>query len=276
MTTAAPSDGWDATTRIGIVVPSADIGPEAELQAVSPAAVSVHASRIDFGGMLPGGHMVAEKIPQDPIAAFVEPPAVDNAVKLLADSPLHALVLGFTSSSYVLGADGERALYERLAPVTRDIPITGTARAAVAGFRALGAERIAIVNPPWFDDKLSTQGKEYFESQGFSVVHHGPVGLPSEQTAITPQNLSEWIRTTVADARPEAILVAGNGIRAVGTIKGLEAELGFHVLTANQVVLWHALHLAGAAATARTITDYGHLFQVAPAAPAAPAAPREA
>ncbi|GAA2771807.1 maleate cis-trans isomerase family protein [Streptomyces showdoensis] len=262
--TTSPSDGWDATTRIGVVVPSADIGPEAELQAVAPDSVTIHASRIDFGGMLPGGHMVAEKIPQDPITAFVEPPAVDNAVKLLADSPLHALVLGFTSSSYVLGVDGENALYERLAPVTRGIPVTGTARAAVAGFRALGAERIAIVNPPWFDDKLSTQGQEYFEAQGFTVVHHGPVGLPSEQTAITPQNLSEWIRTTVADARPEAILVAGNGIRAVGTIRGLEDELGFHVLTANQAVLWHALHLAGAAAAAARVTDYGRLFRAVP------------
>ncbi|MFF9837890.1 maleate cis-trans isomerase [Streptomyces sp. NPDC013740] len=263
-TTTPPADGWDATTRIGVVVPSADIGPEAELQAVSPQSVTIHASRIDFGGMLPGGHMVAEKIPQDPIAAFVEPPAVDNAVGLLADSPLHALVLGFTSSSYVLGADGEKALYARLAPVTRGIPITGTARAAVAGFRALGAERIAIVNPPWFDDRLSTQGRDYFASQGFDVVHHGPVGLPSEQTAITPQNLSEWIRTTVADARPEAILVAGNGIRAVGTVRGLEEELGFSVLTANQVVLWHALHLAGAAATAAEVTAYGRLFRTVP------------
>lgn len=96
------------------------------------------------------------------------------------------------------------------------------------------------------------------------MVHHGPVGLPSEQTAITPQNLSEWIRTTVADARPEAILVAGNGIRAVGTVRGLEDELGFHVLTANQAVLWHALHLAGAAEAAARVTDYGRLFRAVP------------
>ncbi|MFD5328042.1 maleate cis-trans isomerase [Streptomyces sp. NPDC127092] len=261
--TASPTDGWDASTRIGVVVPHADVGPEAELQAVAPASVSVHGSRIHFAAMRAGGEM-DEKIPHDPVRSFVEPPYLDQAVELLAASPLHALTLGFTSSSYVLKAKGEEELYERLRPVTRDLPITGTTKAARAAFDALGARRIAVVNPPWFDDKLSGQGADYFREFGYDVVHHGPCGLPSDQKAITPDNLSAWIRTTVAAHRPDAVLVAGNGIRAVGTIKPLEAELGFHVVTANQVILWHALHLAGAADTAFGITDYGHLFATEP------------
>ncbi|MFJ9840443.1 maleate cis-trans isomerase [Kitasatospora sp. NPDC101155] len=261
--TPSPVDGWDASTRIGVVVPHADVGPEAELQAVAPASVSIHGSRIHFAAMRPGGEM-DEKIPHDPILAFVQAPYLDNAVELLAASPLHALTLGFTSSSYALKAQGERELYERLLPVTRGLPITGTTRAARAAFDALGARRIAVVNPPWFDDTLSGQGADYFGEFGYDVVYHGPCGLPSNQKAITPENLSAWIRTTVAAHRPEAVLVAGNGIRAVGTIKALEDELGFNVVTANQVILWHALHLAGAAATARGITEYGHLFATTP------------
>jgi maleate isomerase len=261
--TSTPNDGWDAGTRIGVVVPHADVGPEAELQAMAPPSVSIHGSRIHFAAMRAGGEM-DEKIPHDPVKAFVEPPFLDQAVELVAASPLHALALGFTSSSYVLKAKGEAELYERLAPVTRGLPITGTTKAARAAFHALGAHKIAIVNPPWFDDLLSSQGAEYFGEFGFDVVHHGPCGLPSNQKAINPGNLSAWIRSTVAAHRPDAVLVAGNGIRAVGTIKPLEEELGFNVVTANQVILWHALHLGDAAEVAAGITDYGQLFGTTP------------
>ncbi|MFI5728993.1 maleate cis-trans isomerase [Kribbella sp. NPDC051587] len=256
-------DGWDAGTRIGVVVPHADVGPEAELQAMAPASVSIHGSRVYFGAMRAGGEM-DEKIPHDPVRAFVEPPYLDQAVELVAASPLNALALAFTSSSYVLKAKGEEELFERLAPVTRGLPITGTTMAARAAFHALGAQKIAIVNPPWFDDKLSGQGADYFGEFGFDVVHHGPCGLPSNQKAITPANLSAWIRTTVAAHKPDAVLVAGNGIRAVGTIKALEEELGFNVVTANQAIMWHALHLADAAHIAAGITDYGQLFSTKP------------
>ncbi|OII59566.1 maleate cis-trans isomerase [Streptomyces sp. CC53] len=261
--TTSPTDGWDASVRIGVVVPHADIGPEAELQAMAPASVSIHGSRIHFAAMRAGGEM-DNKIPHDPVRSFVEPPHLDQAVELLAASPLHALTLGFTSSSYLLKATGEQELYQRLQPATRGLPITGTTKAARAALNALGAHKIAVINPPWFDDTLSTHGADYFREFGFQVVHHGPCPLPSHQKAITPDNLSAWIRTTITTHHPDAVLIAGNGIRAVGTIKPLETELGCHIITANQANLWHTLHLAGATDTALTINNYGHLFTTTP------------
>jgi maleate isomerase len=43
-------------------------------------------------------------IADDPVRAFADPPLVDEAAELLAAAPLHAIVYGFTSSSYVRGA----------------------------------------------------------------------------------------------------------------------------------------------------------------------------
>ncbi|GAA1271584.1 igiC [Sphaerisporangium rubeum] len=262
-TVRAQKDGWEARARIGVVVPHADVGPESELQVMAPEDVFLHGSRVHFGAMRAGGEM-DPKIPHDPVRAFVEPPHIDDAVELLAASPLDAIALGFTSSAYVLGASGEKALFDRLARHTRGIPLTGTTTAAVTGLNVLGAHRLAIVNPPWFDDRLSGLGADYFTEQGFTVVHHGPCGLPSNQKLITPQALSVWIRTIVAEHRPDAVLVAGNGIRAVGVIDALERELDVAVLTANQVLFWHALHLAGAGEIAQQITGYGRLFGRAP------------
>ena|SRR5205809_1906886 len=89
-------DGW-AQTRIGVLTPHADVGPEAEFCAMAPDGISIHAARIPFGAYRPGGTM-DPTIADDPARAFADPPLVDDAAELLASAPLHAIVYGFTSS----------------------------------------------------------------------------------------------------------------------------------------------------------------------------------
>jgi maleate isomerase len=55
----------------------------------------------------------------------------------------------------------------------------------------------------------------------------------------------------------EAVVVGGNGFRAVGVIDALEEALGRPVLTANQALLWRLLGLAGSGAQ---VSGYGRLF----------------
>jgi maleate isomerase len=65
-------DGWEVRTRIGVLTPHADVGPESEIRAMAPETVGVHAARVPFGAMASGGAM-DPTIPLAPIAAFVEP-----------------------------------------------------------------------------------------------------------------------------------------------------------------------------------------------------------
>jgi maleate isomerase len=88
------------------------------------------------------------------------------------------------------------------------------------------------------------------------VVSAASAALPSEQLAINPGQLFEWIRRNTPDTA-EAVYVGGNGLRAVGIIQDLEEELQRPVLTANQVLFWNLLRLAGARVT---VTNYGRLF----------------
>ena len=195
-------------------------------------------------------------IADDPVRAFADPPLVDDAAELLASAPLHAIVYGFTSSSYVRGAADDARLKERLERRTRGIPMVITCAAAVTALAALGVTRLALVSPPWFSAEMDQQGARYFQSQGFEVVHSEPAGLPSDQQAIEPSELYEWVRAhTPREA--EAVFIGGNGFRAVGIIKALEQELARPVLTANQVAFWHALRLSG---TRPPIVDYGRIF----------------
>src|SRR4028118_196601 len=105
-------DGWGVSVRIGVLTPHADVGPESELQAMAPPSVAIHAARVPFGAMAAGG-MMDPTIPLAPVRAFAEPPHLDNAVELLAAAPLKAITYGFTSSAYVIGAEGESEMIAR-------------------------------------------------------------------------------------------------------------------------------------------------------------------
>jgi maleate isomerase len=249
-------DGWDVRVRIGVLTPHGDVGPESELQAMAPDGVRVHASRVPFGAMTMGGAM-DPTIPLAPVRAFVEPPAIDDAAALLAAAPIAAIGIGFTSSSYVIGAGGERKVVERLMGRTAGIPVVATCAAAVAGLQTLNVQRMMLVDPPWFDAELDRLGAEYFVSQGLDVVRHGPCNLPSNQRSINPAELFGWVVEHTPDSA-EAVFIGGNGFRTVGVIAALEEDLQRPVLTANTCLLWGLLH---AARTAARPTGYGALFR---------------
>ena len=250
-------DGWDAQVHLGVLVPHAAIGPEAELQAMAPPGVTIHGTRVPFGAMSPGGRM-DPTIPIAPVRAFADPPFVDDAAELLAASPLQAIAFANTGACYAIGVDGESEMIARLARRTRGIPVLSTGRASLDGLRVVGATTIAIVNPPWFDPELDALGRQYYASAGFEVVYSAPCGLPSDQMRITPADLHAWV-VGHAPNDAEAIVIGGNGLRSVGAIDAIEADLRRPVLTANQVLLWAGLQVAGS--DPGSVSGYGMLFR---------------
>jgi maleate isomerase len=247
-------DGW-ARTRIGILTPHADVGPESEFGAMAPDGISIHAARVPFGAYRPGG-AIGQTVADDPVRAFADPPLVDDAVELLASAPLHAIVFGFTSSSYVRGSADDAKLKTRLETRTRGIPVIIPCAAAVTALIVLGAKRLVLINPPWFSVAIDQQGARYFQDQGFEVVYNGPADLPSDQQAIQPSHLYEWVHAHTPKSA-EAVFIGGNGFRAIGVIKALEENLSRPVLTANQVAFWQALALSGSRVP---ISGYGQIF----------------
>jgi maleate isomerase len=249
-------DGW-GQTRIGVLTPHADVVPESEFNALAPDGISIHAARVPFGAYKPGGTM-DPTIADNPVRAFADPPAVDDAAEMLAMAPLHAIVFGFTSGSYVRGAADDALLKSRLEARTRGIPVVIPCAAAVSALGALSAARIALISPPWFSAEMDQQGVRYFQSQGFEVVYSGPAGLPSDQQAIGPDQLYNWVRSHVP-MNADGVFIGGNGFRSIGVIKALEDSLDRPVLTANQVAFWCALRLSG---TRAPVTTYGRIFEI--------------
>ncbi len=99
-------DGAGSRARIGVLTPHLDPVPESEFQALAPDGVSIHAARVPLGMVGPDGEIIP-RIDPDIARAFSQPPAVDHAAALLSALAPSAVVYAFTSSSYLLGPEGD-------------------------------------------------------------------------------------------------------------------------------------------------------------------------
>jgi maleate isomerase len=210
---------------------------------MAPQGVSIHTSRV--------------KMTRGDPRSFAQPPHVDAAVELLDGVKPSVILYAYTSSSYVLGAQAEEALRIRLEALVPGIPIVLAAMAASEALRALNVRRVAVVHPPWFSEEISDKGGDYFRSRGFEVVSCARLTPLRTFAEVPPAEVHDWVKMNVPK-QAEAVLIAGNGLRAVGVVQALEADLGRPVLTANQVTFWQALRTAGVTAP---VAQYGQLFK---------------
>lgn len=236
-------DGAGSLARLGVLTPTFDPVPESEAWAMAPRGVSIHGSRV--------------LTTRGDARSFAEPPHVDTAVELLAALNPRAIIYAWTSSSYFLGPEGDEALRLRLEARAPGVPIVLAAVAASEALRALNVHRIALVHPPWFAEETNDRGRDYFKRRGFEVVSCARITPLRTFVEVPPAEVYDWVRANVV-RQADAVLIAGNGLRAVGVIEALETALGKPVLTANQVTFWQALRSAGV--TAR-IGQYGRLFK---------------
>lgn len=249
------SDGWGNRGRIGLLVPHTDVCEEAEIQAMAPEGVSVHATRVPQVEGIGVGTAAA-----NPMRAYLEPPLLDDAAELMACAPVHAIAMCFTNTSFVGTVDDDRALASRLQLRTGSIPVLVTCLSALVALMALEASRLAFINPPWVADEMTEAGARYFRGAGLQVVYAASASPATTQRDVPVAMYYDWIRAQVPK-NADALFIGGNGFRAAGAIEALEEDLERPVLTANQVLLWHALRLIGE--TPR-VSGCGRIFSVAP------------
>jgi len=236
-------DGVGSLARIGVLTPDFDPVPESEMWAMAPHGVSIHGSRVTW------------KWNHDP-REFAEAPQLDSAIDQLVALEPRAIAYAFTSSSYALGAEAERVHRTRLEKRAGGISVILTCIASTEALRLLGAQRIALIHPPWFSEDTNAKGKDYFRNQGFEVALCERMTPERAFTEVPPAEVYRWVKTNVPH-NADAVFTGGNGFRAVGSIQALEENLRRPVLSANQVVLWAALRSAGVSSKP---SQYGKIF----------------
>jgi maleate isomerase len=238
--------------RIGVLTPHVAVGPEEEFPAMAPGRVVTDVVRIPATAGLAG----TGGPPATParLRALTEPPVMDEAARMLADS-VDAVGYASTTSAYAVGFERESEMVSRLSALL-GVPVASTCASAVLGLRALAVQRVALVGAPWFDAELNDLAAAYFRSQGFDVVSSASAGLSKEPDRILSADVVAWTSRHLGDDA-EGVFIGGNGFRVVAAVEPLEAALGRPVLTSNQVLLWNLLAQAGAPSI---VNGFGRLF----------------
>jgi maleate cis-trans isomerase len=182
----------------------------------------------------------------------------DGAARLAPQHP-RAVMWACTSGSFVYGPAGVRRQAERLA-ADAGVPAASTSQSFVAALAALGLTRVAVAAS--YPEDVSVLFVEFLAASGVDVVALGSAGIDTAAEVGT-LDAGQVIELAVRNDRPEAeaLLVPDTALHTVAVVSDLEERLGKPVLTANQVTVWHGLHLAGVPVSSPRL---GALFAVAP------------
>jgi maleate isomerase len=169
---------------------------------------------------------------------------------------LDVIAFGCTSGAIVIG---EEALFARIRAARPEIACTTPITAAVAGFRALGAKRIALLTP--YVDSINQMMRAFVEARGIAVPVVGSYNHENdnEVARISADSVRAAVLELGAHEAVDAVLVSCTSLRVAEIVAPLEQALGKPVTSSNHAMAWHALRLAG---VAETVPGWGRLFAV--------------
>ena len=171
----------------------------------------------------------------------MSPDLARSAALLVPGVPLAAVAFGCTSASVTIGnAAVARAIRSSLPGVRVITP----SFAALAGFAALGARRVALLTP--YLRETTEPMAEYLGAQGLDIVRSACFALEDDRDMARIDDASMIDAACALDGpEVEALLLSCTAMRGVDVIERIEARLGKPVVTSNQALFWALDRLAG-------------------------------
>jgi maleate isomerase len=176
---------------------------------------------------------------------------------ILPGMKLDVVGFGCTSATMVLG---EAQVGARIHEARPGVAVTTPVTAAFAAFRALRAQRIAVLTP--YAPAVNEGIRAYIEAAGFSVCAMASFNEPDDRIVarISEASIADAAASLVAGSGAQALFVSCTSLRLVEQIAALEARIGIPATSSNHAMGWHSLRLAGVADRLR----FGRLFTLAP------------
>ena len=237
--------GWRA--RIGLIYPSEGLVMEPEFYAMSPDGVTTHTSRIELADTTVSG-----------LSEMMSGDRIEQATRLLGTrTPLNVVTFGGTSASFLQGIGYDQQVIERMRETLPNVPASTTSTASVRALQAIGAKKITFIGP--YVDDVTERGRAFFTDNGFEVDGAFGMGI-SDNLALNDLPLERVYAFTKQHASPaaDAVFISCTGIRTVGALAALEADLGRPVISAIQATFWEALRIAGVGGGQ---PEFGSLFE---------------
>jgi maleate isomerase len=235
----APSTDAIATrAKIGVVVPATNTVVQPEMEAMRPAGVTNHVTR-----------MRLPPRPYDDPAEYkkaleTEVGELNEALAVLTVCEPHVIAHGHSIHSF--RGDGARALAEeqRLEALC-GVPFITPSRAVLAGLEAIGRPaRIGILTPYWpaADEMIAA----FFESCGYAVAAAG--GLKSKGPTAVAQFTAEQILDgfkSIDSASVDALIHVGTNLPVSALTAHIEQVHGKPLVGVNVATYWLALRRVG-------------------------------
>jgi maleate isomerase len=240
-------DGGIATkAAIGVIVLATDQTLEHEFRAMLAIdGVAYYESRIAN----------ASAINPTTLAAM-ERDMAGAAGLILPGTPLDVIAYGCTSGTVVIGED---KVFARIREARPGIACTTPITAAIAGLKALGARRLALLTP--YVDSVNRMLRDFVLARGLSVPVIGSFNHEDDREVarMTTDSIKAAVRTLAAEPSVDGVFVSCTSLRVAGIVEELEAEIGKPVTSSNHALAWHCLRLAG---YRDPVPGWGRLFRV--------------
>ena len=175
---------------------------------------------------------------------------------ILPGVPLDVVAYGCTSGAMVIGED---RVAERIHAARPGVKVTTPITGALAGMKALGARRIALLTP--YIDRINQKMRRYIEARGFGVPVMGSFNNENdnEVACIAPESLKDAAIELAAEPSVDAVFVACTSLRLAAVVEEIERRSGKPALSSNHAMAWHALRLAG---YREPVPGFGRLFRI--------------
>jgi maleate isomerase len=231
-------DALATRAKIAVIVPATNTIVQPEMEAMRPAGVTNHVSR-----------MLLPVRPYDDMQAYrqaldTEKGNLEEALNLVLPCEPHAVAHGHSIHSF--RGDRARALAEqdRLEQLA-GIPFVTPSMAVLAGLEAMGnPKRIAVLTPYWPPADALIQ--EFFVACGYDVLaSHGLKAKgPISVAQFTPDQIMAGFQALNIDG-VEAFVHVGTNLPVSALTPAIEAEFGKPLIGVNVATYWLALRRLG-------------------------------
>ena len=232
---------WIGTrARIGVIIPSTNIGVEYDCQRIIPAGVTWHFGRF----FVEQPDLSSDNM----FLAFIDSirKTIPDAIRDIMTCEPSYIMMGMSAETFWGGLDGnkefEARLREQIGPA---MGLTSGAAALKAALDAFGARRVAALTP--YQPVGDEQVRRFLEESGYAVTN--VVGLKCDTaTSIAhtpPREVIEVVINELDGDDVDAIVQAGTNLSTVDIFPTLEKQLGKPVIPINVATIWHALRASG-------------------------------
>lgn len=226
--------------RIGVIIPSTNIGVEYDCQRIIPPGVTWH-----FGRFFVEQPDLSS---DDMFLAFIEAirKTIPHAMRDIMTCEPSYIMMGMSAETFWGGLEGNAEFEQRLREyIGPHMGLTSGAAALKAALDAFGAKNVAALTP--YQPIGDVQVRRFLEESGYTVTN--VVGLKCDTaTSIAhtpPREVIDVILNELDGDNVDAIVQAGTNLSTQDIFPSLEQQLGKPVIPINIATIWHAFRAHG-------------------------------